>query len=328
MKIVSLKQETQLYASLFIACQARSSNLDEFFQHENHNYQPALSENGKLRKTSKSDFLACLEKYGDNSLEFPDVTAKIIDGAALVQGTKPGAVMIFGQYADNVFPKIALKDFERENISRIDIVFGRYIPASLKSETRESRGAGVRVSVKKSTPVWKYWAQFLRTDENKTELFMLLADSLTKQRSDDKLVVATYLDHVKSNQQIPVETLSPCNHEEADTRMFVHLKQISQHGHSKVAIKTVDTDVVVIAVAVFHHLELEVLWIEFGTGKNRRWLTIHNYENELDEDICTSLLFWFCFTGCDTVSSFAGRGKKIACNAWRSFPEITDTFKR
>ena len=32
------------------------------------------------------------------------------------------------------------------------------------------------------------------------------------------------------------------------------------------------------------------------------------------------------FTGCDTVSSFAGRGKKTAFDIWKSFNEVTPVF--
>ena len=39
-----------------------------------------------------------------------------------------------------------------------------------------------------------------------------------------------------------------CNHEEADTRIFVHVRDAVEHGAQNVLIRTVDTDVVVIAV--------------------------------------------------------------------------------
>ena len=32
------------------------------------------------------------------------------------------------------------------------------------------------------------------------------------------------------------------------------------------------------------------------------------------------------FTGCDTVSCFAGRGKKTAFTVWKSYPAVTDAF--
>ena len=59
----------------------------------------------------------------------------------------------------------------------------------------------------------------------------------------------------------------PCDIEEADERIFLHVKHIAQE-YPKILIKTVDSDVVVIALSVFHRiLGISELWIEFGTGK-------------------------------------------------------------
>ena len=44
--------------------------------------------------------------------------------------------------------------------------------------------------------------------------------------------------------------LQPCSHEEADTRIFVHVLDAIEQGHSKVMIRTVDTDVVILAIKV------------------------------------------------------------------------------
>ena len=41
---------------------------------------------------------------------------------------------------------------------------------------------------------------------------------------------------------------------------------------------------------------------------------------------CLALPVFHAFTGCDTVSAFAGRGKKTAWATWKSFPEVTDAF--
>ena len=56
--------------------------------------------------------------------------------------------------------------------------------------------------------------------------------------------------------------------EEADTRIFLHTKNIVQCGKDKVMIRTVDTDVVVLAVSNFYDINPRELWIAFGTGKN------------------------------------------------------------
>ena len=60
--------------------------------------------------------------------------------------------------------------------------------------------------------------------------------------------------------------LTPCNHEKADTRIFVHVKELVLKGHKVVLVNTVNTDVVVKAISCFNELSqfgLEKLWIEF-----------------------------------------------------------------
>ena len=41
---------------------------------------------------------------------------------------------------------------------------------------------------------------------------------------------------------------------------------------------------------------------------------------------CLTLPVFHAFTGCDTVSAFAGRGKKTAWATWKSFSEVTSAF--
>ena len=59
--------------------------------------------------------------------------------------------------------------------------------------------------------------------------------------------------------------LSPCSHEEADTRFFVHVNDCAKTGHSKIVVRTSDTDVIVIAVANFHLFPTQTkLFEKFG----------------------------------------------------------------
>ena len=87
-------------------------------------------------------------------------------------------------------------------------------------------------------------------------------------------------------------------------------------------------DIVVITLHIFCDLKIEELWIEYGCVKNYWWLPIHNYVKLLGEDKWKALPFWYSLTGCDTVSSFCGRGKKTAWDARSCFPEVTQCFLR
>lgn len=102
LRATSVKQDCKLFASLYVACQTREGDIGEFFVHENHAYPPSISEYGKLRKGNKSEFLKCLDKYGEVDHEPPPlVTAKVIDGAVLVQMTPPGKSKTFEEYSQS-----------------------------------------------------------------------------------------------------------------------------------------------------------------------------------------------------------------------------------
>ena len=121
----------------------------------------------------------------------PAVEAKMLDGAAIVQMLAPKLATTFEDYVDNVFLPYILKQLE--NTERVDVVFDRYVPDSLKTSTREKRGSGVRRKVSPSTRIPGNWQGFLRVDENKTELFKYIADRVTdKIDTHEKVVVCTY----------------------------------------------------------------------------------------------------------------------------------------
>ena len=68
-------------------------------------------------------------------------------------------------------------------------------------------------------------------------------------------------------------------------------------------IRTVDTDVFLLSISLYDDLNLEQFWIDFGSGKQRCFLPIHDMV--LDPTKRVGLRFFFAFTGCDQVSFFA-----------------------
>src|SRR6476469_4538343 len=67
------------------------------------------------------------------------------------------------------------------NVKQVNVVFDRYIKNSLKSDTREARGSGQQVQVKPATTIPKQFKDFLSIDDNKRQLFHMIADYLTVQ---------------------------------------------------------------------------------------------------------------------------------------------------
>ena len=62
----------------------------------------------------------------------------------------------------------------------MDFVFDTYKTASIKWQTREGHRIGVRISVRKETPIAKKFQVYLKNSDNKTELFKMLAINTTK----------------------------------------------------------------------------------------------------------------------------------------------------
>jgi len=72
-KIVSLKNDFSLFSVLLLSALSRNFDLDNFFMHENQAVPPNLSENGCLRRCTKSDALKCFEGLVPyRSKEFPE----------------------------------------------------------------------------------------------------------------------------------------------------------------------------------------------------------------------------------------------------------------
>ena len=131
---------------------------------------------------------------------------------------------------------------------------------------------------------------------------------------------------VLSNKHCDLTTLQPCNHSEADTRIFLHLAHAAKQGHTKAYVRTVDSDVVVLAVGFFETLGLTELLVGFGTGRKYRDIPVHTIYSDLGPSKSLALPLFHSLTGCDTTPQLLGCGKKTAWSAWTSLPDLTDTL--
>ena len=103
-QLTSVKKDCVLFSQLYIGCEVRGGDVDDFFQHENQSAPPSLSDCGKLRFCAKSDLLTCFEKISAKQRHIVlDGLAVILDGAVVVQMLKPRCVKTFGEYATEVF---------------------------------------------------------------------------------------------------------------------------------------------------------------------------------------------------------------------------------
>ena len=247
----------------------------------------------------------------------------IVDGSSMVLSLKPGTSKDFDEYVDNVIVPFVNSKIRKDN--RVDVVFDRYLPGSIKTATRTKRGDGHRYHVTSKTPIQRNWISFLRNSKNKTQLFNFLAENIISRIAleEGKQMYCTHKDTVLTQpNNLDVSALSPCTHEEADTLIILHLKDAVNKGCSNIAIRATDTDIIIIATALFEDIGVQKLWINFGTQKRLRIIPIHHIFERLGSQRCKGLIFFHALTGADSTAGFVGFSKISAWNIWESNPEI------
>lgn len=270
-----LRNDYKLFSRLFLGAQNRKVDLDQFFNYENQPFPPSISDNGYLRNGPKANIVNCLcDSYKDVNLEDLDygtqdgATAFFVDGAVIVHFINPTAATTFGEYSSKI------QEYFRQHamrFERLDVLWDVYRSNSIKRDAREKRGIGRAQKVDSNLKTPKNWLNFLKVDENKTNLFKLLAEDIVKMDLPNCLIVTNVGENVITSTTYDCSMIEPCNHEETDTRIFVHVKDAVSAGHRKIIIRTVDSDIVVLAVAFFAATkQIQELYVAFGTSKNYR----------------------------------------------------------
>ena len=135
--------------------------------------------------------------------------------------------------------------------------------------------------------------------------------------SDNQLIYLAYIDvsTIEIMQQGSANLELKIDHEEVDTKMLAYGKYIAtEHPIKKMIISSPDTDVAVISCfQKTSCLEsMDEIWLKFGIGVNIRYLPIHDITDLLGFSVVELLPAVHSITGCDSVSSLFGIGKKNA----------------
>ena len=156
---------------------------------------------------------------------------------------------------------------------------------------------------------------------NKTRLMQFLVNEWSSSMYADKIGARTlYVSHGSNCRKIEVVEgkIVSClvsqlhsNQEEADTRMFLHACHASSCGHTSIPIRSSDTDVEVLACYYQASITASITLIS-GTRCRSRLIRVPSICEKLSPDICRVLPGLHSLTGCDTISTFVGKGKKRA----------------
>ena len=216
------------------------------------------------------------------------------------------------------------------NVQRLDVVWDTYPEWNLKMQAHLWRGNGPRTQLgpegRVSIPK-RDWQKCLSNSDNK-ELFAYGSRQLTNNDIDVILIPTTTPSGVLTNKQNECDLagLFPCNHSEADSRIMLHLMHAVSQIYSNAYVRTVDSDIVVLAITFFDQLHLSKLWIGRGTGKHCRDIPVHDIKSALGPTRSLALPLFHSLSSCDTTSQLLGIGKKTAWSTWQSMSELTETL--
>ena len=227
-----LKHDVDLFSRLYIVMQHREGDMRTFFGHENHPYPPSLFDRGKLRSTKKSDLLSILAQETESSEHFTSFDVKMLDGAAIVHLLP---TTTFDEYASDVF--ISYINKQLDTSTHVDVVWDAYLASRSRQGTNEVEAYEERC-MEGRNKIPSNWPDFLRDSINKQELFTFLSSKIELTDClEGKQIFATSGTAVIARGTS--HRMEYCDHEEADTRILIHLQDALANGSTTCLVHTV-----------------------------------------------------------------------------------------
>ena len=175
------------------------------------------------------------------------------------------------------------------------------------------------------------WRKLLCSPSNKASLIKFLIEEwkgpVFRAKLEAKVLFVTceQLCFKITKDQWEEATELKSSQEEADTRLLLHALHAAESGFKSVVVSAEDTDVLVLCVAVSKRIPCP-MYQKCGTKNRARFLDITKLSHALGDGVCNALIGLHAFTGCDTVSAFAGRGKMVALRQTRSDKTLQEAF--
>jgi hypothetical protein len=271
---------------------------------------------GTMVKTDKSALFNELEKRVELSTPPPNAS-HIIDGTFLLHLLPSNKATIYGKLARMIL--IHAISFSNR---RVDLIFDRYSEPFIKDSERGRRGVHEQEYVisgaeqkcpknlqeaLKSTSFKINLPLFLVTEWEQQEYAEILRKCDLFVGIEDNCYHFFVEDNVMMKEDIIQRLRS--NHNEADTRVCLHVKDVDSNTES-IVIRASYTDIAIILL--YHCLKfIAKIWMDVGvSSKNtRRFICITDIANTLGPQLCVSLPAFHAYSGCDYTSAFVRKGK-------------------
>ena len=165
----------------------------------------------------------------------------------------------------------------------------------------------------------KQWRQLLSCPGSKTNLIEFLVkdwqDTRLTKRLAGRIMYVTFGQKcfkTNANQDGSEIPELKRTQEEADTQMLIHVLHAA-NDFETVTLVADDTDVFILSFSSCDKLNCN-LFLKCGSKACERFIDIKKLALSLGKSVCKALLGLHSYTGCDTVSAFAGKGKVVALN--------------
>ena len=226
------------------------------------------------------------------------------------------------------FDEFAAKMFqyvmdEAIGYDRVDVICDRYFHHSLKNMTRAGRGERPMILFDGSTLIPnKFRESFLKNNDNKERLNMFLAEKfISLHRGESKLTITKGSSIVTNDTDLDAnDNIRSNTAEEADQKIIRHMIDCVKAGIHRVAIRTVDTDVILSLVAYRHYagsFDCKV-YARLVSGKGSSFFDINQIAINLGE-ISQGIELEVIPNFPDIISiAFLSRGKREMEPGWAS----------
>ena len=329
-KEIVIKADRNLFGNMIVVAQTRQLEMRQVLSHPLGPVPWALANpDGSPRKTEKSKFMNIIAQNVAVLETFSEKSACIVDGMAIIQQFDANH-KTFIELSKMVLKRVIQ---ESNTSTRIDVVFDVYQQESIKNVERVNRGSGSGVRFKTIIPSHKIkqWRSCLSESNNKTLLIeFITSDWMTTNSKviiDRKTLFVTCGLNCWRISNVGVSLVEELNssQEEADTRMILHAKHASDNGYPSVIIVSEDTDVFLLCIAFSKHIRAS-LYQKMACKNRIRYMDITQLRTELGDRLSHAAIAFHAFTGCDTVSAFAGRGKTKPWKQLKKDEKAIDVF--
>jgi len=327
-----VKGEKNLFCKMVLISQTRNLNMAEVFTHPLGPIPYELANaDGTIRKNCKSSLGREVLKKASLSKLIPHQSALVVDGMAAIHRL-PLTLSTFGEAADTLL-RMILRDAGDSN--RVDVIFDDYRDISIKGCERERRSTQMSTQYSNLQAGHKVqqWKKFLSSSTNKAQFLQFVFNEWQldtyRQRLVDKQLFITNKLACKKVTRVSVQDVLEltCSHEEADTRILLHVQHAGTCNFPNVVVAADDTDVLMMLLANSSRINTNI-YLKSGTSGKIKIVHINQVVKSLGRPVCEALPGMHAFTGCDSVSAFAGKGKIKAFKLVSQSDTYQHTFRQ